>query len=351
MSRCNVDFFDVHFNYVHHDSIETPDIDDDYLAPEASSILVGETDLIPEQGLILVRDNFTYLGVVENVQDEHYQTRVSFRSFLTLFDQPVLFQTSLQNDASAISLEAEIKYLLEIYWKTSSDALQNIPINVTTTSTTTDWNLGILPNEDEGSWAIVNFYADILKTALLGYKIAVTIEPDLQNMVVNMYVGAPSQTFTIDADLPTIKINSFTINKMTSATNKLEIWNAANYTQNKYFYLHPDGTYDTTDSDRIEPVKLDVRAVTPADDQTFDQAAQEEADNTFRDISWTNYIELDVDRNDMIVDPASLRIGQIVNVLHNGSSYSTILTGKKLSYSYVLIFGTMRIDLTKKNKL
>lgn len=73
----------------------------------------------------------------------------------------------------------------------------------------------------------------------------------------------------------------------------------------------------------------------------------------FAAAKYVNNIELVVLRDDTMLYPKSMRIGQETNIIHNGTTYRSILTGKEyLSNGMVkLIFGTIRVDLTKKLKL
>lgn len=73
----------------------------------------------------------------------------------------------------------------------------------------------------------------------------------------------------------------------------------------------------------------------------------------FAAAKYVNNIELVVLRDDSMLHPKSMRIGQEINIIHNGTTYSSILTGKEyLSDGKVkLIFGTIRVDLTKMLKL
>ena len=84
--------------------------------------------------------------------------------------------------------------------------------------------------------------------------------------------------------------------------------------------------------------------------KTFADAAKEQADQKFGDIKWKNYIELEVVKEEMF-NAINMRIGQVVNIYYNGVTYATILTGKKLGNTITLIFGTIRVDLTKKLQL
>lgn len=72
------------------------------------------------------------------------------------------------------------------------------------------------------------------------------------------------------------------------------------------------------------------------------------AESEFAKNSYNNYIELTVPQSDSMINPQNMSIGQVVNIIHDGVSYNSILTGKEISGGLVkLIFGTIRLDLTK----
>ena len=79
----------------------------------------------------------------------------------------------------------------------------------------------------------------------------------------------------------------------------------------------------------------------------FGSAAKEAADQQFDTDSFNNLIELTVQNDDELVDPENIAIGQIVNIITNGTSYGSILTGIERSFTTKLIFGNIRLDLTK----
>lgn len=63
---------------------------------------------------------------------------------------------------------------------------------------------------------------------------------------------------------------------------------------------------------------------------------------------YSNLIELTVKADDMMINPMDLEIGQVVNIIHEGVSYNSILSGKEIKGGLVkLIFGTIRLELTK----
>ena len=49
-----------------------------------------------------------------------------------------------------------------------------------------------------------------------------------------------------------------------------------------------------------------------------------------------------------MIKPLDMNIGQVVNIIHEGVSYNSILSGKQIKNGLVtLIFGTIRLELTK----
>lgn len=374
MSRCNVDFFDTKFNYIYNDSIETPGIDMDYLTPESSSFDIGETNIVPVRSIARFEDHTDYVAVVDNVKVGKGKTTITVKPFISILDQAMMFDCNWQYQwngsvwsatSSSKTLENTIADLIRQYWVNSTDSLQNIPVQIYTTSSTTNWSFGLVGDrsDDEKATAannhycVVEFYDTILQNALTRYRVAISPVLDIANKRINITIGAPTGTGFIEADLPDINVVDFTIGKMESGTNKLEIWNQENYSDKIYYYLHTDGTYDTNgSSNRVTPIKMEVISVAPERDsnnaitKTFAVVAKEHADQKFGDIKWKNYIELDLGIVN-VFDAIDMRIGQIVNIRYQGKNYETILTGKKIGNVITLIFGTIRVDLTKKMQL
>jgi ABC-type uncharacterized transport system ATPase component len=49
-----------------------------------------------------------------------------------------------------------------------------------------------------------------------------------------------------------------------------------------------------------------------------------------------------------MIKPLDIKMGQNVDIIHNGAAYSTLLTGRKITAgAVVLIFGKVRLELTK----
>jgi hypothetical protein len=127
--------------------------------------------------------------------------------------------------------------------------------------------------------------------------------------------------------------------------------------------LYKDGTYDTSGTasgkERITPIKMEVLAVTPSSSNTWAKQHKEQADQRFGNLKWKNHIELDVLNSNTTVlmwtdsngVSHPLEMGQEAQIFYNGKFYDSILTGIRYSDLTTLIFGRIRIDMSKKNKL
>lgn len=370
MSRCNIDFFNTKLEYAHHDSVETPGIDMDYLTPESSTFEIGQTDKVSVRYLARIEGHENYVAVVDSVRQGEGSTSISIKPFLSIFDQAMLFDTNWQYKSDgptsgSKTLENTIADLIQQYWINADDSLQNIPLQILTTSNTTNWSFGLVGDraDDEKAtstnnhFCVVEFYDAILQNALTRYRVSVIPELDIANRQIILTIGAPNESTFIEADLPDVEVVEFTIGKMESDINKMEIWNTENYTDKIYYYLHNDGTYNTDGTyERITPIKMEVIGCAPERDsdetitKSFADVAAEQAKQKFGDINWRNCIEIDVGVENMF-DAINMRIGQLVTIQYKGNMYETILTGKKLGYVLTLIFGTIRVDLTKKLQL
>lgn len=79
----------------------------------------------------------------------------------------------------------------------------------------------------------------------------------------------------------------------------------------------------------------------------FDEKALSKAESVFSKNKYENLIELECIESDTLVNPIDMEIGQTVSVIHNGASYSSILTGREIGDTVTLVFGLLRLELTK----
>ena len=351
MQPFNVEIFDREFNLLQHYNVGSIDYKYDYLSTMENSVLVAFNENVKNGDYIRIKNNtdsyFGYISAIAVNEAEQGYSEIKFKPFISLFDASILFDTTLQG--SATTLEQMIADYITAYWISNADSDQNIyGLEVQTISSTSGWGFHITSDQKGLNKAVINFMSSIIRRSLTKYQVGLYAEPDFSNkkIVIKIGVKAPG-TFFIEADLPNVVEKSIIVNESTQDMNKLIIYDQADLVTNVIYYKHPDGTYDTTDDDRITPVIYAITSVAVSEGDTFADAAKDAADKQFDVDSYSNLIELTVQNEDALVMPDTLTIGQLVNVASNGTSYASILTGVERSDVTKLTFGTIRLDLTK----
>ena len=83
--------------------------------------------------------------------------------------------------------------------------------------------------------------------------------------------------------------------------------------------------------------------------QNFSAIISGYAKKVFKTSKYQNLIELTTSPDDSMIKPLEMPIGQVVNIIHDGTSYNSILSGREIQKNGLvkLIFGTIRLELTK----
>lgn len=361
MQRFNVDVFDRTVSFVYNATVDATSVDDDYVSASLNIVEVPATQLVETGHFIrLQNDNYYFFGIVTEVSPGEVSTRIGFKSFLTIFDEEVLFDTNWQGTGHAATrptLETVIRNFISDTYVNPSDTYQRLPLVVTIDATITetlDWSFGIRPEKDTSHYAVANLYSDIIVRAIKEYGVAITVEPVFYDRKVHLTITKRPTPFKISADQDNVVVKTLKYSDKTVGINKLIVYNADNYNQNITFYVHPDKTWNTTNSNRITPVSRGVKLVTPQENtvDSFVEAATEAAYSELSSSSWDNCIELEVYVDDANITPMTLYIGQVVEIYYKGASYKSILTGRILDGDKItLIFGSERIEYTKRRKL
>lgn len=351
MQPFNVEIFDREFNLIQHYNVGAIDYNYDYLSTVENSILVEFNENVQKGDYIrIVNNTDSYFGFISSIAvNEAIQgfSELRFKPFIALFDAPILFDTTLQG--SGTTLEQAIADIITEYWINNTDASENIEgLEVQTLTSTSGWTFHITSDQKGLNKAIINFTTSIVRRSLTKYQVGLYAEPDFMAKKIVVSIGVKAQSvFYIEADLPNVIEKSIIVNETTEDMNKLVIYDQADLTTNVIYYKHPDGSYDTVDDDRITPVIYGITSVSVAEGDTFADVAEDAANKQFDVDTYSNLIEITVQNDDAVVMPQTLTIGQTVNVISNGTSYSSILTGVERSNKTKLIFGTIRLDLTK----
>ena len=353
MKPYNVEIFTPAFQMVGNTNIDSVVYKEDYLAGDENTITVLPIKGVSKQDYIRIsRGKEEYAGVITEItygtDKSKNLMQISYKPFMELFDTDILFDI---NEQGSGSLEDFICRKITETFIENEDAKQNIDgLSVKATSSTMDWYFHITPAQAGGHFNIVNMMNSIIIPALSKYSIVVSTRLDIQNRALLVSVGrAGAGEVIIEADLPNIIKKSLTIKSVSADVNKLILYDASSDYENKrvYFLHASDLGYDTIDRDRITPVVCEMKSVEHDENSTFESAAMNEAHNRFANLSYSNLIELTMLNGDALVKPDEMTFGQVVKILSDKVVYTTILTGKERGTNTKLIFGTVRLDLTK----
>lgn len=380
MKPYNIEIFNRQFELLAHTNVDDIQIDYDYLSPNESELTVrmaGFYDtfaaeaVIPDGGMLrslsvpeleglmdevgvgayirMQRDETDIFGVITSITtaEDPLLTKLGIQSFpAAIFNTDILFDTNTQGSTA---LETVLANYITSGWISNSDTIQNIPgLTVTTTSTTSSWGMNIKSDTEGMHHSVINFYEVLIRRALDEYEIAIHTDVDFEAGSIVLSIGKVTGSKTIEADLPNVFERSFLINESSKNTNKLVVYDTANYSTVITYYKHTDGTYNTTNNDRIYPVVCEIGTASADGDNTFAQNAAAVAASVFGEVVYNNLIEITCHYNDELIGPKELEIGSVVSVIHEGVSYSSIMTGYKLTNNVItLIFGSIRADLTK----
>lgn len=351
MQPYNVEIFSRNMELIQHYNAGDIAYKFDYLSTDENTISIAYNPNVKQGDYIRITNNTSeYFGIINGItvgEETNTTSNIRYVPFISLFNTDIMFDTSLQG--SGTSLEDMLANYINEYFISNADSLQNIPgLKVEILSSTNDWGFHLTSDIAGLNKTIINFATVLIQRSMTKYQVALYVEPDFDKKQIALKIGKKtSDVFHIEADLSNVVKKSILLNETTQDLNKLFIYNNENLSDLIIYYKHPDKTYDTNDTDRIFPVIYDIQTVTLNEGQTFEQAAAVLATKTFDTESYNNLIELTVLNNDELVNPSKMFIGQEVTVISGGISYSSILTGYEIARKTKLIFGTIRLDLTK----
>lgn len=344
MQVYNVEVFDRNFLNIYHDQVSANKYVEDYIDMKKNSITCKTDEVVKDGDLISIYDGIRrYVGIIQSTDIGEELMTINYLPFYSFTNTQILFDTDLQG--SGRSLESVIKdYILE-YFVNNTDSNQNIPIigNINLLSATTTWGFNLKSDKEGMHRCIINFYDVIIKRAFNQYAIVVECVPNLSNSTIDINIGVkPDPTFTIETNGQNVLSSSVMVGQLANTVNKLVVYNDADYTQQRIYYLHTDGTYSTTDTNRLMPVKEKLQGVSVSEGSTFPQVADSSAADVFSGAGFNNNITVEMLPDGYDTAP----IGQRVNIIHNGITYESILSKKELADTCKLTFGCIRVNLT-----
>lgn len=356
MQVYKVEIFDRDFVLKSHTNISDVDYVEDYLAPEANSIVVEKIDAAVGDYVWITNERYKFFGVVSSVTSDSTDIQtISYKHFLTEFDTSILFDVNIQGSKGTQTLENYIANTLHETFGFNPDTSMNIPhMTIRSISSTSKWTLGLQSDEEYSHYCITNLLRNIIIPAFERYSIAIIVEPDISTKDISVIIGVrDTSAVTIEADLPNITKKYVTVRQNDHFVNKVVVYNSENYVDKIIYYRHPNGTFSALDDDRIVPVVQEMYAVAPTYEdeyivETFAEKALDQAIDAFSVVEYNNLIELTMSLDDPLNKPMDLQIGQVADIISDDKQYRSILSGKTVSNTVTLVFGIVRVDLTKK---
>ena len=353
MQAYNVEIVNSNFDLVHNDLVDVSTVkyEYDYLRLNESKVDVSYNSEVVNGYYIRIHNDINdFFGVITAVtkgDNEGFMT-ISYKPFISLFDIPFLYDT---RSGGRMYLESLIENEIVKAFVNNTDTTQNISIigTVESLTQTIDWHFNIKSDVEGMNRAIIGLYDVIIKRAFSEYKVVVKATPNYQTRKVDITIGIVEDSVKyIETNLPNILTKNIVIRESNQDVNKAIFYDTDGYPTPITYYLHTNGDYDTNGaSDRITPVKFIMQGLQVEEGQTFQQAAQMAAYETFGQIEYTNLIEIELLQNDGLIEPKNIAIGQLVNIIYNGTVYPSILSGYKISDTIGLIFGSVRLELTE----
>ncbi len=351
MQPYNVEIFGKDFSFKQHYNSGKITYKYDYLSQGENTVTIAYDPRVAKGDYIrIVNDEEEYFGIIKGITvggKTNEISQIKYSSFESIFKEDILFDTTLQG--SEMSLEKMIEKYISEYWINNTDELQNIPgLLVETISETKSWGFHLTSDVQGLNKTIINFMTVIIKRSLTKYQVGLYVEPDFQKKKILVKVGKKdANVFRIETHLPNVIKKNIVLNENTEDVNKLIIYNSENLTEYLVYYKHPDKSVNTSNENRITPVIHDIQTVATREGETFEEAAAALASKVFDTESYNNLIEITVLNDDASVNAKKISIGQEVLVISNGNEYSSILTGYEKGTKTKLIFGTIRLELTK----
>ena len=341
----NLEVFTDQFEYVDFDFIdERQPLDMDYLAYNAYTVTTKMMDAKKGYFVRITRDNVHVAsGYIADVQPGKTTQEISIKPLQSLFDVEVYY-TAVTDCITWLATNINAALM------NNADTLQNRPITLTYTPSANP-----LPLTGFNLHKTVNLLS-VMISALKTYGVVCEMSLDVTNKHILVNIAQQTATQVIEANLENVLQSSVTLGDSYGSTNKLIIRktdkDSGNNLGETIFYLHPDGTIDTTNNNRIYPVFWELETLDTEDDQTaaqWNEKALARAKEVLTPAKYDNEIVLMYDVDDQIVHPADAQIGTDTTIYLDGLTYASILTGKKIEGQKItLTYGVVRQDLTKK---
>lgn len=335
-----IEFFDSKMNYQCSHFFDVDEISYDYLTQEATEIILVGKCTAQKGSFAHITGDDCFDCIVSDIRPDMGVTKVSIRPLQALFDFEV-FTEPITDVAEFIFKQIKNTMVENV------DILQNRPLEIHNIAFSSQRPMVIEQNK-------VNLI-DVLASALTTYQIAVDCKLNMKQKTVVAIIEYVAETKVIEADLKNVISKEITLGDSYGSFNKVFIRETSTNNETGAitilnivsFFLHTDGTISTIDMLRISPVFFTIEDLETSVEWNI--KALEKASELLVPQQFDNEINLTYKKQDKITNPQQMKIGTGAIIYTNDKAYTSILTGKVIAKNTILlIFGAVRVDLTKK---
>ena len=343
---------------VYHRQINEINYAYDYFKADKNIIEIPYDERVQEQMCLRISDSldasFELTGYITGIEIEKGMMKVTYTDLVSAFtDINVAFNVEKQN-APVTTLESYLEgYLgdkaLLVYGEQGWNVYnldRNLDIGASTHEVN-PFNFNIKPDNEGSKFAIVGLKDVLINRSASEYDVWFRTHFETSPYIAIGKVDSEVQYLETNAPFVISSIVKFENNK--EGTSVLSVYNADETDENMYltFYLHEDGTVNSTyDETVVKPLIYAETVIKLNEGEVFADKALEEAKSKMNVELGNNYVEIEVPFDTM--DLATWGIGQKVKIYHEGMEINSVLTGKKIDKTLTLIFGTIRLELTKR---
>lgn len=347
----NVEIFDMYSNkFVAHLVTEESRIEADYLSPSASVLSAPKDIELSLKNTVKITDEenkTVFEGFVSNIDKETNSTRISVKPLIALLDEVSLINDNQQN------------YAWQIYHQIFKDFGSNVNRTVGSIYSV-PWTFinGYIINNWQNEEKIYNdapLMSDMdlvidaarLKNRWMRFELGAK-----NDILGNPCYGFEKQTnfVVIEADLDAIIDKEFSFTE-SGGYNVGFIWSYDESARSWAYYpyvMNDDGTIEIDSVNNKRKQMHDARINHKRYDKALTRAEADEIIKTMLSPTETNFcIRLKVKKDYSLFKFGDFRLGQNVEIIHQGKSYKTNLTGYAIEGDVVeYTFGTLRESLT-----
>lgn len=273
MKPYNVEIFDRSINFKYSFLLDPADLSyqEDAMDPKKNTIPVpadfAPTSLDPNDPraprgwyLRILSDETEIQGIITVYESGEERGKITFSQLITRLDLNIFVGVG---DITQYTVENYIKKLITDEFIESNDPKQVIPgLSTVTTGSSTHGTFNYTDTDKEQ--LTIDFLNDLVYPAFELFAIVTKVTFNPQTKTVSIRVGKSNRNAaTIEADLPNVATNSFTIQKYSKEINKIDCYDMyRNPPIRSSYYLHPDGTWGSNpNTNRIQPVINTVTTV------------------------------------------------------------------------------------------